>query len=563
MHEIQIFIAFAGFVALLLWGVRMVQAGVQRAYGKALSAWMRRAMGTAHQAFLIGLLVTAAIQSSTATGLLVSNFAVDGLVALVPGLAAMLGANVGTTLIVQLLSFNLSALAPGLILAGVWMYRHYDPGRRRDIGRVLIGLGLLLLSLQELVAIFEPFKTAPSLVAALEFLRQTPSLALLASIAVTWASHSSVAVVILIMSLASNGLVNAETAYILVLGANVGTAINPILETTTDGNPAQRRVPVGNMGTRLVGCAVALALLPWSGQLMHLMSSDSARAVANFHLVFNVVVALCFMPLLRHYSRLLKWLLPQKTNPDDPTRPRYLDNSSRGVPTIMVSQTKRESLRMTDLLAESLALTRQSFARSDDGVAIFKGRELNQTISHLYRSISTFIARQDREIMSADDEHTLKGILTFSLNIARAAGVSDTRLLSQSELLRHARWGLTPAQESELSELLKRVQGNLRQATALFVSPDRDMARELAFEKDYFRALEARTIQENLHHGGTENPAAFEAGSFYLEIIGDIAELNAYLVEAIAYPILQDYGELRPNRLQKSRAPDQKRSTLH
>ncbi|MCK9516491.1 MAG: Na/Pi cotransporter family protein [Ottowia sp.] len=562
MREIQIFIAFAGFVALLLWGVRMVQAGVQRGFGKALSAWMRTAMGTAHQAFAIGLLVTAAIQSSTATGLLVSNFAVDGLVALVPGLAAMLGANVGTTLIVQVLSFNLSALAPALILAGVWMYRHYDPGRRRDIGRVLVGLGLLLLSLQELVAIFEPVKSAPSLLAALEFLRQTPSLALVASVLITWASHSSVAVVILIMSLASNGLIDAETAYILVLGANVGTAINPILETTTDGNPAQRRVPVGNMGTRLAGCAVALALLPWSGQVMQFMSSDNARAVANFHLVFNVLVALCFMPFLRHYSRLLQWLLPQKVNPDDPMRPRYLDNSSRGVPTIIVSQAKRESLRMTDLLAESLTLTRQSFARSDDGVSILKGRQLNQTINQLYRAISTFIAQQDREIMGAEDEHALKNILTFSLNITRAAGVSDARLLNQSELLRYARWGLTPEQESELADLLKRVQGNLRQATALFVSPDRDIARELAFEKDYFRALEARTIQRNLHHGDAADPAAFEASSFYLEIIGDIADLNGYLVEAIAYPILQDFGELRPNRLQKA-APTGSRKPGH
>lgn len=553
MREIQIFIGFAGFVALLLWGVRMVQAGVQRAFGKALSAWMRRAMGTARHAFLIGLLVTAAIQSSTATGLLVSNFAVDGLVALVPGLAAMLGANVGTTLIVQALSFDLSALAPALILAGVWMYRHYSPGRRRDIGRVLIGLGLLLLSLEELVAIFEPFKSAPALVSVLEFLEQTPSLTLIASIIITWASHSSVAVVILVMSLASNGLVTPEAAYVLVLGANLGTAVNPVLETSTDGNPAQRRVPIGNLGTRLVGCALALALLPWSGQIMHFMSADSARAVANFHLAFNVVVALCFMPLLGPYSRLLQRLLPQKINADDPTRPRYLDNSSRDVPAIMLSQAKRESLRMTDLLAESLALTRQSFARNDDGVAILKGRQLNQTISQLYRSISTFITRQDREVMSTDDEQALKGILTFSLNIARAAGVSDTRLLNQSEMLRHARWGLMPEQESELADLLKRVQGNLRQATALFVSPNRDMARQLAFEKDYFRALEARTIQSNLHHQESNDPAAFEASSFYLEIIGDVAELNAYLVEAIAYPILAHYGELRPNRLQKSK----------
>lgn len=550
MRELHIFIGFAGFVALLLWGVHMVQAGVQRAFGKALSTWMRKAMGTAPHAFMIGLLVTAAIQSSTATGLLVSNFAVEGLVALVPGLAAMLGANVGTTLIVQLLSFDLSALAPALILLGVWMYRHYEPGRKRDMGRIFIGLGLLLLSLDELVAIFEPFKSASALVGALSFLEQTPVLTLLASIVITWASHSSVAVVILIMSLAANGLVSPQTAYILVLGANVGTAVNPVLETTTDGNPAQRRVPLGNLGTRLAGCAIALALLPWADAVMRFMSTDSARAVANFHLAFNLVVALCFMPALGPYSRLLQWLLPQKTNSDDPSRPRYLDSSAHTMPAIMLSQAKRESLRMTDLLADSLSLTRQSFRPNDDGVAIARSHELNETVSRLYRAISTFIAQQDREVLSSDDERALKDVLTFSLNMARAAAVVDARLLNQSRVLRHTRWSLSAEQNDEVHALLGRVQNNLRQAAALFVSPNRDAARKLAFEKDYFRSVEARAIQRNLHHqGDTDDTGAFEAGSFYLEIVGDVTELNAHLVEAIAYPILDEHGELRPNRI--------------
>src|SRR5690606_40456007 len=180
----------------------MVQTGVQRAFGKSLGLWMNRAMGSPSRAFGTGPLVTDAIQSSTATGLMITGFALDGLVPLVPGLAAMLGANVGTTLIVQALAFDPAALAPGLILVGVWMFRHYAPGRTRDLGRALVGLGLLLLALHELVTLFEPLRAAPLLGSTLLALADVPIIALASSTALTWASHSSVAVVFLNMSLA-------------------------------------------------------------------------------------------------------------------------------------------------------------------------------------------------------------------------------------------------------------------------------------------------------------------------------------------------------------------------
>ncbi|CAM5197847.1 Phosphate:Na+ symporter OS=Castellaniella defragrans OX=75697 GN=HNR28_003177 PE=4 SV=1 [Castellaniella defragrans] len=551
MHEVQILVGFAGYVALLLWGVRMVQTGVQRAFGQALSVWMRQAMGAPPRAFMVGLLVTAAIQSSTATGLLVGSFAMDGLVSLVPGLAAMLGANVGTTLIVQALSFDLSDLAPGLILIGVWMFRRHAPGRTRDLGRVFIGLGLLLLSLEELVSIFEPLKNAPALGHVLSFLGSAPFLALAAATIITWASHSSVAVVVLIMSLAHNGLVSPETAYILVLGANLGTAVNPVLEGGNDGNPASRRVPVGNVGTRIAGCAVALALAPWAGQVMHFMSADSARAVANFHLAFNLIVALCFMPVLKGYAHLLQKLLPEQTNAEDPARPRYLDESARDVPTIVLAQARREALRLTDLLEESLELTRKSLTRGDS-LSISRGRQLNRTISELDRAITAFLATQDQENIGTEDSQTLEDILTFSSNIARAASVSDARLLSQASALRKKRWMLTSEQKSRLGELLQRVQDNLKRATALFVSGDRAGARHLAFEKDHFRDLEAKATQQHLDQIRSGRLETLDSDAFCLELLRDAAELNAYLVEAAAYPVLERFGELRPNRLQET-----------
>ena len=550
MRELQVLIAFGGFVALLLWGVHMVQTGVQRAFGKALGLWMGRAMGSPPRAFGTGLLITAAIQSSTATGLMITGFALDGLVPLVPGLAAMLGANVGTTLIVQALSFDLTALAPALVLVGVWMFRHYEPGRARDLGRTLIGLGLLLLALHQLVSLFEPLQNAPLLGSALLALAGAPVIALVASAALTWASHSSVAVVVLIMSLSHHDLVPPELAYALVLGANLGTAINPVLEGGGDGNPASRRVPIGNLGTRAAGCLLGLALLPWAGSIMAALG-DAAHSVANFHLLLNLVVAACFMPVLRPYARLLQRLLPPRADPHDPARPQYLDESAREVPAVALGQAAREALRLTDLLRESLRLTGQALLREDPRSA-GQARYLNGAISQLDRAVTTYLATQDEEGLSADDAQYLKAILTFSMNIAHAADVSGMGLLGHAGRLHKQHWTLDPEQRAELAEVLERLQRNLRQAAALFVSGARATARSLAFEKEYFRDLEARAAERHLNRIKTGRLETADVGAFYLEVLRDAGGVNACLVNAAAYPILDRHGELRPNRLRKS-----------
>ena len=268
---------------------------------------------------------------------MITGFAAGGVVGLVPALAAMLGANVGTTLIVQLLSFDLTSLAPILILAGVWMFRRYPPGRTRDLGRVFIGLGLLLLSLHQLVQLFELFQSAPMLGMVLEALSTQPVVAVLLSAIFTWAAHSSVAVVVLVMSLASHHMVAPHVAFALVLGANLGTAINPMIEGVTGDDPAARRLPLGNLLTRALGVLAGLVALPLVQPLMNLLEADPARAVANFHTLFNAVIALVFLPVLAPYAALLTRWLPKRADPNDPSRPQYLDEWAHDVPAVALA----------------------------------------------------------------------------------------------------------------------------------------------------------------------------------------------------------------------------------
>src|SRR4051812_44352766 len=214
----------------------MVQTGIQRALGARLRSLLASTLRNRFQAFLAGIGVTAVLQSSTATGLMVTGFAASGLIDLVPALAVMLSANVGTTLIVQVLSFNVAEVAPALILLGVLMFRR-SSAAPRDFGRVLIGLGLMLMALRQFIFLLDPYEDMPSLRLLLGAVATQPVLDVILGAGLTWAAHSSVATVLLTMSFAAKGVVPPDAAFALVLGANLGTAINPVLEGGAGDDP--------------------------------------------------------------------------------------------------------------------------------------------------------------------------------------------------------------------------------------------------------------------------------------------------------------------------------------
>src|SRR6478672_5466455 len=242
-----------GGVALLLWGLHMVHSGILRAFGPDLRRVFSRALGNRFAAFAAGLGLTALLQSSTATALMTASFTTEGMVGLVPALAIMLGANVGTTLIVQVLSFNVAGAAPVLFLIGIVAFRGGARTRIKDIGRVAIGLGLMLLALHILLDTLAPAENVPGVRLFMNAITGDPVLCIIIGAIVTWAVHSSVASVLLIMSLAYSQFVGPSAALALVLGANLGSAINPLFEGVRRDNPASYRLPLGNLVNRLVG----------------------------------------------------------------------------------------------------------------------------------------------------------------------------------------------------------------------------------------------------------------------------------------------------------------------
>ena len=541
----------AGSIALLLWGVRMVQSGVQRGFGARLRTALGAALRTPAKAFATGLGVTAILQSSTATGLMVSGFAAGGLVDLVPALAVMLGANVGTTLIAQLLSLDLSAATPALILLGVLMFRRGQQTRTRDLGRVAIGLGLMLMALHQLLDLVTPFEDAPSLRLLLGTVATEPVLDVVLAAGLTWAAHSSVAIVLLVMSLAAKGVVPPHAAFALVFGANLGTALNPLLEGADGADAAARRVPAGNLGTRLVGVVAGLLLLPVIGPWLVTIEPDPARAVADLHLAFNLVVAAAFFPVLRPYAALLRHLLPARVEAPDPSRPLYLEEAARETPVVAVGAAAREALRLADMLEAMLLAARDAFA-ADDRKRVAEARRMDDVLDRLNGAIKAYLTGLDPEAVSPADQRRIGEILAFATNIEHAGDVVDKNLLGHAakRLKRHL--APPPEQAAEVRALIGRLIANLRAAASVFLTEDVRAARLLAAEKEWFRDIEAEATAAHFAQISAGRADAAEAGAWRLDLLRDLKRINAHLVEAAAYPVLKSQGELLPTRLRES-----------
>ena len=541
----------AGSIALLLWGLRMVQTGVQRAFGARLRSALSTALRTPSKAFLTGLGVTAVLQSSTATGLMVSGFAAGGLVDLVPALAVMLGANVGTTLIVQLLSFDLSPVTPVLILIGVLMFRRGQASRTHDLGRVAIGLGLMLLALHQLLELVTPFEDAPSLRLMLGAIATQQWLDVIVAAGLTWAAHSSVAIVLLVMSLATKGVVPPDAAFALVLGANLGTAINPLLETSEGKDAAARRVPAGNLGTRAVGVALGLAMLPKLGEWLVTVLPDPARAVADFHLGFNLVVAALFFPVLPSYAKLLRRLFPTRVDAPDPSRPVYLDEAAREAPVVAIGAAAREALRLADMLETMLLAARDAFA-TDERKRVAAVRRMDDVLDRLNHAIKTYLTGLDAESTSDADQRRIEQILAFTINLEHAGDVVDKNLLDHAAKLLKRNIILSQEQREELAATISRLVTNLRAAASVFMTEDVRAARALAAEKEAFRNLEAAETEAHFAQIRAGQAQAAERSAWRLDLLRDLKRVNDHLVAAAAYPVLKDQGELLPTRLREN-----------
>lgn len=530
-------------VALLIWGTHIVRTGILRVYGSQLRRVLSQNMSKRPLAFIAGILVTALVQSSNATAMLVTSFVGQGLMGLTPALAIMLGADVGTAVMSRILTFDLSWLSPLLIFLGVIFFLSRKQTRIGQLGRVGIGLGLIILALQLIVTAAAPITQAAGV--KVLFASLTGDLLLDALVGAMFAliSYSSLAAVLLTATLAGAEIISLPVAIGLVIGANIGSGLLAFLSTSMQ-NVAGRQVALGSLLYKLIGLLLIVPVLTPLVYWMDSLNVSPSSLVISFHVIYNSLRCLIMLPTVGPMGRLCASILPQQAEVNGQTKPRHLDLTALSTPSLALANAVRETLRMGDLL-DSMLNAMQEVLRGNQTAVTQEVRRLNDDIEVLYNAIKLYLAQMPREDLSDQDNRRWAEIIELSINLELASGLIERMLRKVQQQKTAQRRSFSDVGLEELSGLHEQLIANLRLGLSVFLSGDPESARQLLREKRRFRAQERRLAHAHVSRLQRKIVQSIETSSLHLELIADMKRLNSLFCSS-AYAVLEtsDTGAL-------------------
>jgi len=528
---------------LLLWGLRMVRVGITDAWGSEVRTALGASLSNRFKAFFAGLGVTVLLQSSSATALLTSSFSSQGIINTGPALAVLLGADVGTTLVAQILTFDLSALSPFLIALGVAMYTYSDAGRTRDIGRLTLGVGMMLLSLKLILSASLPMRESDIIQSIFASLGNDLVLAVIVAVIIAWMAHSSLATVLLVITLANTGVLELSVAFAFVLGANIGSAIPPFVATLSASNTA-RRPPLGNLIFRVCGVILVLPWLAWISDWVIQYDISNPRQIANFHMFFNLTLALVFLPVINHMAALTQRLLPEDEDDGDEIKPMHLEKSAFETPLVALVNAEREVLRMGEVVERMFRNTFIALKKNDVELAK-RTRTMDQVANQFYDEIKLYLTGLSRQTLGEKESKRCNEIMSFVTNLEHIGDIISVDMIDsilRKKIVERAK--MTLQDREDINNLYQPVLLSFHLSLSVFTSGDIDMARQLLAKKYQFRKLEKQAVVNHLNKLREDVTYNSRLSALQLDVLRDLKRINSHLT-AVAYPILDDAGHLR------------------
>ncbi|MEI4231772.1 Na/Pi cotransporter family protein [Roseovarius sp. D22-M7] len=543
MQSLAVLISIGGAVALLLFALRLVRDGVTDAFGLRLKLALGHGTRTAPRAFLSGMIATLGLQSSTATALMTSGFVERDMIAQGRAQIVLLGANLGTALTALIVTAGIEALAPVLLLLGYVLYRQ-TPRVVSGIGRALIGIGLVLLSLTLLTQATAPLRDSAALTAFLGLLGDAWPVAFAVSAALAALFSSSLAMVMLIVSLGLTGGLDPALAVVLVLGANFGGAIPPVLATLA-ASPAAHRVTLGNLMVRGLGCLLALPFAAMIGRELEAVTWLAGGLPVEAHLAFNLALAVLIWPLAGLLARALPLAVP-----DPPAEagdgPRWLDEAALDHPEVALAGASREALELGDTVERMLQLIMTAF-RDNDPAALREIARLEERVDRLQQEVKLYLSRLGAGASKRDKRRTIT-VLDYIINLEHAGDIIEKGLAVQVD--RKISLGLWFSAEGyrELEALFDLTLDTMKIAQTIFMTPDRGLAKQLIETKVRIRHMERRSPERHFRRLRKGHTDSLQTSSLHLDMLRDLKRVSAHLI-SVAHPILDEEGMLVESRL--------------
>lgn len=551
MNASLVLLHLAGATMLLLYAVHLVRTGMERAYGATLRTVLGEAKGGRGRAAVAGTVLAVMLQSSTAAAMLACGFAASGALALATGLALLLGADLGSALVVRVLSFDLRWLVPVCLFVGGVMHLKLSGKAMRETGRMVLGIGFVLLSLRLIGDATGPLRNSPLLPTLSGYLADDYLTAFLVGAVFTWLIHSSVAAILMVVTFVAQGVVPLEAGVPLVLGANLGGGL--IAFWLSRGMPvAARRIPLGNLFFRAVGAALALLAIGWAQLPVGALAADPGAALVNLHVVFNLVLALGCLPAVAPMGSLTTRLMPDPApaaSIDDlfSRRASALDRAVIGQPRLALASATRELLRMAELV-EMMVRPAIDLLSSGDAEKIARVRRIDDDVNRAHTDIKLYIAEVNRGALSADEARRGIELTDVAINLEHAGDIVAKNLLMLAAERAEKGLQFSPEGLQELQALHRRVAENMQLALNVLISNDLSSARQLAAEKESVRGLERASHDSHLSRLQAGTALSIETSDIHLEAIRALKEINSLMV-TVAYPLLTESGDLLTSRL--------------
>jgi phosphate:Na+ symporter len=536
-------------IALLVWGTHLVRTGILRVFGANLRNVLAKSVANRFAATMSGIGVTALVQSSTATALIVSAFVGQGLMTLPSALAVMLGADIGTSLMAVVFSRDLSWLSPLFIFIGVVLFITRQSTTIGRVGRVLIGLGLMLLALRLVTQSANVLTQAAAIKALLASLTSDLLLEIIVGALLAVLSYSSLAIVLLTATLALTNVIPIDVALGLVLGANLGSGLLAVL-TTLSANVETRQVPLGNLVFKVLGIAIAAPFVGLWLRYVRPVMGDPATLVVLFHLTFNVVVGILFIGITQVVAAWVEKWLPKPVKSTVAGRQRHLDATALATPSLAISCAVREAMHQADVV-ETMLVGALDVIKNNDRKLAEDLRKMDDTVDELYSDIKYYLTKISREALGESEARRWTDIISFTINMEQIGDIVERVILDIEDKKINLGREFSQAGMSEICELHARLIDNLRLGMSVFLNGNVRDAQKLLEEKSRFRDLEREYASTHLGRLAVNTVQSIETSSLHLDLISDLKRINSHIC-SIAYPILDSAGALAPNRLRQS-----------
>jgi phosphate:Na+ symporter len=545
MESLVVMTNLSGAIALLLFGLALVRDGATRALGARLRIGLATSTRGSFRSFISGFAATIALQSSTATALMIASFVERDLVAPAMAQIVLLGANVGTAVTAWIVSTGIEWMSPLLILVGIVFYRRAS-GVAKGTGTAIIGVGLMLLSLHLVGLATEPVRGSAALGAFIRLLDNAWIVALLFSAVLAALCSSSLAVVILVVSIATTGALSSGLTVALVLGANLGGAIPPVLSTLSAA-AAARRVTIGNLVVRAIGCLIILPFAGHLGDLLLKLPFSPAAMPVDTHLAFNIGLAALAWPLAPLLSRLMRRIIAD--DPKGDTGPRFLDAQALETPVVALANATREVLGIGDLIEKMLIQCQKAFS-ANDLTPLKDVAALEKQVDRLQQDVKIYLSRLGRNTGETNDRRTI-AIIEYAINLEHIGDIIEKGLVEQ--VTKKVTKGLSFSDDGfhELKGLFDLTIDNLRIGQTIFVTSDTALARQLMEVKVDVRRLEKQSSGRHLERLRDGRPESLLTSSLHLDMLRDLKRINAHIV-SVAHPILDEGGLLIESRLRSA-----------